>query len=76
MDCNTLIVIIIFCREPIFITFNHYKIRWLMVSNKATLLIYKLIIGNKINEREMQYLEYMMCRILIDQQKTLSLRIN
>ena len=47
-----------------------------MVSYKATLLIYKLIIGNKINEREMQYLEYMMCRILIDQQKTLSLRIN
>ena len=47
-----------------------------MVSYKATLLIYKLIIGNKINEREMQYLEYMMCRILIDQQKTLSPRIN
>ena len=61
MDCNTLIVIIIFCRESLFITFNHYRIRWLIVSYKATLLIYKLIIGNKINEREMQYLEYMMC---------------
>ena len=55
MDCNTLIVIIIFCREPIFITCNHYKIRWLMVSYKATLLIYKLIIGNKINETNAEF---------------------